>query len=54
MRNAIKRWQFWLVACLAVVVCFTITGSMLRFPIGLGMLRVAFLVAEQFWTKIRI
>ncbi len=48
MSKAVKKWQFWAVVAAAVVVCFFVTDSVLRFPIGLGMLRVGFLMTEQF------
>jgi hypothetical protein len=54
MRKAIKHWQVWAIICVMIVLAVTVTGSVLRFPIGLGFLRVAFLVTEQFWTRVRL
>ncbi|HEY3876292.1 MAG TPA: hypothetical protein VGM92_12510 [Candidatus Kapabacteria bacterium] len=49
-----KQWQLWAVVAVAIAVCFVVTDSVVRFPIGLGMLRVGFLMTEQFLTKVRI
>jgi hypothetical protein len=54
MRTVIKHWPFWMLVCVAIVFCVSLTGSVLRFPLGLGLLRFAFLVTEHVWTKFRI
>lgn len=53
MSKAVKKWQFWAVLSVVLVVAFFVTDSVLRFPIGLGMLRVGFLMTEQF-LKVRV
>jgi hypothetical protein len=54
MRTVIKHWPVWLLICVAIVFGVSLTGSVLSFPLGLGLLRFAFLVTEQAWTKFRI
>ncbi len=54
MKMIMKHWPFWLLVCVAIVFGFSLTGNVLRFPLGLGLLRFAFLVTEQVWTKFRI
>ena len=47
MRSIIKHWPFWLLVCVAVGFGLSLTGSVIRFPLGLGLLRFAFLISEQ-------
>ncbi len=54
MRTIIKHWPFWILACVVIVFAFSLTGNVIRFPLGLGLLRFAFMIGEQFWTKFRV
>ncbi|GEM_PF-3267918 len=55
MRRIGKRyWPIVLVLSFALLFALGVVGNAVRFPLGLGLLRVMFLAVEQFWTKLRV
>ena len=52
MRTLLKSWSLWVLIGIAVLFACGIAGDFLNFPLGLAMLRVVFLVAEQIWPRL--
>jgi hypothetical protein len=53
MRILLKSWSLWVLVAIALLFACGIAGDFLNFPLGLAMLRVLFLVAEQIWPRLR-
>ena len=49
-----KFWTFLFALLLAIVFAFSWGGPAIRFPLALGLLRIAFLVTEQVWPRVRV
>ena len=52
--HSIKFWTYLIVLTLAIVFAFGWGGPAIRFPLALGLLRIAFLVTEQVWPRVRV
>ncbi|HET6402016.1 MAG TPA: hypothetical protein VFH95_11535 [Candidatus Kapabacteria bacterium] len=52
--HSIKFWAFVSLLTLGVIFAFGWGGPATRFPLALGLLRVAFLVIEQVWPRARV
>jgi hypothetical protein len=53
MRILLKSWSLWILVAIALLFACGIAADFLNFPLGLAMLRVLFLVAEQIWPRLR-
>jgi multidrug efflux pump subunit AcrA (membrane-fusion protein) len=54
MHTLLKSWSLWVLIAIAVLFACGIAGDFLNFPLGLALLRVVFLVAEQIWPRLRV
>ncbi len=52
--HSIKFWTFVSVLMLAAIFAFGWGGPAIRFPMALALLRIAFLVTEQVWPRVRV
>jgi len=53
MRKSLKSLSFWVLVSIALVFGSAIAGDFFNFPLGLALLRVAFLVVEQVWPRLQ-
>ena len=53
MRKSLKSLSLWSLVTIALVFGTAVAGDFFSFPLGLALLRVAFLVAEQVWPRLQ-
>ncbi len=52
--HSIKFWTFVSLLTLGVIFAFGWGGPAVRFPLALVLFRVAFMVTEQVWPRVRV
>ncbi len=50
-----SKATFWILLTLTIVLVFAFGwgGPAIRFPLALGLIRIAFFVTEQVWARVR-